>query len=195
MTDETPLWERNKGKFDTPSSGVPKASQLSIVRADPAPETAEAYRGVEPIEAEVGDAAEIETVEGTEEPSSAPPSGGLSPDFLRRLVTEMEALADDRDEINRQLADLRKAGKDRGINLKALAALLKRRAMDSRMRDDFDECLAIYETVAGLTRGIIDRGELKSVALPVLTGTGGAKGRALQEALAWAGVGGSASLV
>jgi uncharacterized protein (UPF0335 family) len=136
---------------------------------------------------------DVEQVEGVEEPADGG-VGHLNPVYFRALVAAIEEQVALRNEVNQRIRDFRAGAKDRGINMKALSELLKRRAMDSRTRDDFDESLAIYEAVAGLTPGLIAGGELRAQPQRVLTGATGAKGRALQEALAWAGCGGSVAL-
>lgn len=142
---------------------------------------------------EVSEPTEVEAVTAATEPTPAGvtmgmPVGTLSPVFFKGLVAEAERLQDMRADINEQMKALRDAAKARGVNLKAFSELLRRRSMDPISRNDLDESLAIYERVAGLTAGVIDGGELRALPAPEPppNAAGGAKGKAVQEALAWA---------
>lgn len=170
-------WERNsaKAKFSTGANPLRLCS---------APDDAAAYHGVEPIGDEAAEG--IEQVDGEVEGDGA---GGslptrLSPQILKELVAEAERLIDERRAIAEQLKAVRDAAKARGVNLKAFNELLKRRDMDARVRDDFDHCLAIYENVAGLSRGVIAGGDLVARAAPQASL---GKAKSLTEALIWAG--------
>lgn len=185
-------WDRNAGKFDAPSSATPRASVDVLGSGSLASAVRDELerRGLAPVETiTVGEVephhADAESVE-----CSAEPMGKLSPTFLRGLVAEAEKLIDERRDIALQLKALRDAAKDRGVNIKAFNELLRRREMDARLRDDFDQALGIYETVAGLSRGTMEGGELRGVrALPAPEPPKlSAKSKAMTEALMWAGV-------
>ena len=196
-------WSRNEGKFDRPSSSLPKTDarvSVEVVGDSPlacAVRDELGRRGlheIEPIsidEQETGSSSieEVEQLQGEEVVATAAPMGRLSPAFLKGAVAEAERLIDERRDIALQLKAVRDALKDRGVNMKAFNELLRRREMDARLRDDFDEALAIYENVAGLSRGTIEGGTLKALAAPDPPPKS-ARSKALTEALVWAGVNG-----
>ncbi len=108
---------------------------------------------------------------------------------LRGYVEEAERLICDRDDVNLQLRAVFDAAKESGFSPKAMRELIKRRAMDPRVRADFDATLEVYETVVGLGPAL-NGGTLRRVpdALPAPAPKLSKKDKDMAEALAFAGV-------
>lgn len=115
--------------------------------------------------------------------------GSESERMLVSFVRRLEAIADEMAELRADRAAVRAEAKAQGFSLKALDALLKRRAMEPELREHLDTVVPLYEDVVGLpgahgARPLVDGGSLQALPAPKLT----VKDKAMAEALAFAGV-------
>lgn len=85
---------------------------------------------------------------------------------IRGIIGRIEALIGQREEINGEIRDIKANAKQDGFNVKAIAELIRRRAMDPDVRQQLDDDLSLYEAVVGLAAGTIDGGVLTTAALP-----------------------------
>lgn len=182
-------WSRNEGKFDRLSSVAPKAAEdVNTTVHQAAFDPAEAYRGIEPIDAEVmvteGDLASIETEALAGEGAAISDSHWQ----LRVLVERIERLDDEIADIRADRKDVMAEAKATGFDLPALREVLRRRKLDPASRDQLDGLVGTYEAALGMSsRGTIDGGELTTVAaLPAPSKALTKEQRALAEADAWA---------
>jgi uncharacterized protein (UPF0335 family) len=141
----------------------------------------------------VSEVAEIEPIEQVEGEDVV--DGMPAADQLRLFVERIERINEELADIQADRKDVFAEAKANGFDLVALRAVIRRRKLEPHIRQEQDAILDTYEIALGqVPGGMVDGGELGAgrLALPApqpKIAESGAKKKAVQEALAWAGVG------
>lgn len=67
-------------------------------------------------------------------------------DQLRSIVSRVERLTEERDEVNEQIKEVLAEAKCNGFDVKILRLVLRRRKMKAHDRAEMDELVDLYET-------------------------------------------------
>lgn len=167
MSDDPPPWARNEGKFDRPSSGIPRPPERETAPA-PVRDDPRAYHGVEPVRpiAELADAL-VEAfgpdgaravVEAVRDAPAAKPERlaevagpeEISADRLRQIVERVEALFAQRDELADDIRQVFSFAKSIGFDPKCIRAVVKMRALDKTVRLEGEALLDVYRHALGI---------------------------------------------
>lgn len=154
-------WDRNSGRYDTPSSAPPpigdEAPVASATVVLPAPEPIEfgddvtriagelvAALGLEGARRTVRSAAETQ---GVVQPAK---SAGSKASHLEQIVERAEGLLAHREMVNTEIRDLFKFAKDIGLDPASIRACIKVREMDQDKRFEREATLAVYRHALGI---------------------------------------------
>jgi uncharacterized protein (UPF0335 family) len=80
--------------------------------------------------------------------------------LLRQLISKVEKLEEEKEEVNEVIRDTFSHAKVAGFDVKVLRQVIKRRKMDESQRIEQDEILQIYEeNINGKVRELIGEGD------------------------------------
>jgi len=77
-------------------------------------------------------------------------TNGPNPDKLKDIVERIEAIDQDRRDLNADKSQLMKDAKDEGFNIKAIKELIRYRKMDPAIRENELEELEVYADALGM---------------------------------------------
>jgi uncharacterized protein (UPF0335 family) len=179
---EPPLWERNAGKYDVPSSGLPAAAtppraprRLPIPPIDDDTGASDGADDDGPSDIEAlaeelverfglrdaaGLVAAIEEARALKELASAPDGAEPAVAHLFQIVERAEVLFAERQAIADKIGDLFKFAKSLGFNVAAIRACIKARTLHPELRKMQEAELEVYRQALGI------EGPSISIALP-----------------------------
>lgn len=70
---------------------------------------------------------------------------GVAAERLKSFIERIERLHEERKQLSADVADIYKEATGEGFDKKAMAAVIKRRAMQGSELDEFDHLVALYE--------------------------------------------------
>lgn len=194
-------WDRNEGKFDAPSSAVPKPpkpARKKRLQPEPALFTPEPLAGelLAPVAAVPEPVAPpVVTVERAEAGSKPSHAAELLKSFVERVMRLRDARRDINDDIKAVIGEAKAAG----FNVEALKVVVTRLEKAEKDWDTLDATVAIYRDVVGtggkgldpIVDAVRDAGILAHAAsaaegaAPASKKKPTAKERQLREAIGW----------
>ena len=154
-------WDRNSGRYDTPSSAPPPLEgeappmPARVILTEPGPIEIDsdfgriagelvAALGLEGARRTVRSAAETQ---GVVQPAK---SAGSKASHLEQIVERAEGLMAHREMVNTEIRDLFKFAKDIGLDPPSIRACIKAREMDQDKRFESEATLAVYRHALGI---------------------------------------------